>query len=77
MVKIKLFGTLRLKTGFKGMEADISSVREAWNLLSEKTDLPAKEFKKCIISVNGKQCRPSVKLQEGDELAFFSPSGGG
>ena len=77
MVKIKLFGTLRLKTGFKGTEADISSVREAWELLSKETGLPVKEFKKCIISVNGKQSKPSVKLQEGDELAFFSPSGGG
>lgn len=77
MVKIKLFGTLRLKTGFKGMEADITSVREAWQLLSDQTGLPAKEFRKCIISVNGQQSKASAKLQEGDELALFSPSGGG
>ena len=77
MVKIKLFGTLRLKTGFKGTEADITSVREAWQLLSDMTGLPVKEFKKCIISVNGSQCKAGIKLQEGDELAFFSPSGGG
>ncbi len=77
MIKIKLFGTLRLKTGFKGMEADITSVKEAWLLLSDRTGLPAKEFKKCIISLNGQQCKASVQLQEGDELAFFSPSGGG
>ena len=77
MVKIKLFGTLRLKTGFKGMEADITSVREAWQLLSDQTGMPVKEFKKCIISVNGQQSKSSVRLQEGDELSFFSPSGGG
>ena len=77
MIKIKLFGTLRLKTGFKGTEADITSVREAWQLLSDATGLPAKEFKKCIVSVNGKPSKVSAKLQEGDELSFFSPSGGG
>jgi len=77
MVKIKLFGTLRLKTGFKSTEAEISNIKEAWQLLSDKTGVPAKEFKKCIISLNGQRCKVSVRLQEGDELAFFSPSGGG
>lgn len=77
MVTIKLFGTLRLKTGFKGTEADISSVKEAWQILSDETGLPAKEFKKCIAAVNGVQMKASTPLQEGDEVAFFSPSGGG
>ena len=48
MVTIKLFGTLRLKTGFKGMEADITSVKEAWQLLSDKTGLPVREFKNAL-----------------------------
>ena len=77
MVKIKLFGTLRLKTGFKGTEADITSVKEAWAILAEATDLPAREFKKCIVAVNGKPCKNSVKLKDGDEITLFSPSGGG
>ena len=77
MVNIKLFGTLRLKTGFKGTEADITSVKEAWQILGDATGLHAKEFKKCIISVNGKPCKANVKLEDGDELAFLSPSGGG
>ena len=77
MINIKLFGTLRLKTGFKGIAADIASVKEAWQLLSDETGLPAKEFKKCIISINGQQAKASTPLQDGDELAFCSPSGGG
>ena len=77
MVTIKLFVTLRLQTGFKGMEADITSVKEAWQLLSDKTGLPVREFKKCIIAVNGAQAKAGTPLQEGDEVAFFSPSGGG
>lgn len=77
MVKIKLFGTLRLKTGFREMEADITGIREAWPLLSDATGIPAKEFKKCITAVNGKPCKTSAKLNDGDELSLFSPSGGG
>ena len=77
MVKIKLFGTLRLKTGFKEMEADISGIRQAWDLLAQETGIPAKEFRKCILALNGTPCKASVKLSDGDELTLFSPSGGG
>ncbi len=77
MITIKLFGTLRLKTGFKSIDADITSVRQAWQVLSDETGLPAKEFKKCIVAINGAQSKASAPLQEGDEVAFFSPSGGG
>ena len=77
MVKIKLFGTLRLKTGFNEMEADISSIREAWVLLAQETDIPAREFRKCIIALNGVPCKASAKLSDGDEITLFSPSGGG
>jgi molybdopterin converting factor small subunit len=77
MVKIKLFGTLRLKTGFKETEADITSIKEAWSVLSEITDIPAREFKKCIVALNGKPCKASAKLSDGDEITLFSPSGGG
>ncbi|MDO4745563.1 MAG: MoaD/ThiS family protein [Bacillota bacterium] len=77
MVSIKLFGTLRLKTGCKGLEADVSTVAEACELLAGETGMSAKDFRKCIIVINGTQSKPNAALQEGDELAFFSPSGGG
>lgn len=77
MITIKLFGTLRLKTGCKGLEADVSDIKGACGLLAEETGLAAKEFRKCVIAVNGKPSKLSTPLQDGDELAFFSPSGGG
>ena len=77
MVKIKLFGTLRLKTGFREIEADITNVRQAQEILSQQTGTPAKEFKKCVIALNGTPCKASTKLQDGDELTFLSPAGGG
>ena len=65
MVRIKLFGVLRLKTGFKETEANVSSVREACEIVSRAT------------GVNGKQSKLSAALQDGDELVLMSPSGGG
>ncbi len=77
MVTIKLFGTLRLKTGFRQIEADITTVRQAQVILSEQTGIPAKEFKKCVIALNGSPCKASARLSDGDELTFLSPAGGG
>ncbi len=77
MVTIKLFGTLRLKTGCKAIEADVSTIKEGLEALSEATGLSYKELKQCITVVNGTQAKLSAPLQDGDELALFSPSGGG
>ena len=77
MITIKLFGTLRLKTGCKALTAEVSDVKAACELLAKETGLSAKEFRKCVIVVNGKPCKNSAPLQEGDEVSFFSPSGGG
>lgn len=77
MVTIKLFGTLRLKTGCKILEADVSTVKEGLEKVAEATGLSYKELKQCITVVNGTQTKLSASLQAGDELALFSPSGGG
>lgn len=77
MVTIKLFGTLRLKTGCSCIEADVSTVKEGCEAISDATGLPFKEIKRCITVVNGTQTKLSAPLQDGDELALFSPSGGG
>ena len=37
MVRIKLFGVLRLKTGFKDTEANVSSVIEACEIVFRAT----------------------------------------
>lgn len=77
MVTIKLFGSLRLKTGFKEMQAYASSVSEACALLARATGHDKKEFKNCLFVINGKQGKYSSVLAEGDELVLMSPSGGG
>ena len=53
MVRIKLFGVLRLKTGFKETEANVSSVREACEIVSRATGWDGKDLNRCIFMVNG------------------------
>lgn len=78
MVKIKMFGSLRLKTGFKGMEADVKSIPEACDLVAKETGWDVKELRGCIFCVNGKMnSKISTKIKDGDELIFMAPSGGG
>lgn len=80
MIKIKLFGTLRLKTGCKSLEAEFSdalTVKDACQCLADETGISAKEVRKSIIAVNGKPAKHTAALQDGDEVSFFSPAGGG
>lgn len=77
MVKIKLFGSLRLKTGLKELDADIHKVKEAFPLLAEATGLKEKEFKQCVMLINGKQVKANALLVDGDELELLTPAGGG
>jgi len=77
MVKIKMFGSLRLKTGFKGCEAEVSSIKEACGYIAEITGKDVKEFHNCNYLVNGKMVKPNAKLKDGDELVLMAASGGG
>ena len=77
MVKIKLFGSLRLKTGLKELDADISRVKDAFLLLAKATGLKEKDFKQCVMLINGKQVKASTLLLDGDELELLTPAGGG
>ena len=80
MIKIKLFGSLRLKTGCKGLEpqsSDIITIKDACVLLAESTGMAISEYKNCVIMLNGKQAKISSKVSDGDELVFLAPSGGG
>ena len=80
MIKIKLFGSLRLKTGCKGLEADskdVRTIKEACVLMADTTEMTTAEYKNCVIMLNGKQAKISSKLSDGDELVFLAPSGGG
>ena len=77
MVTIKLFGSLRLKTGCKGLEADVADVKAACQLLADTTGYNIKDFKRCVVMINGKQAKHSSRLSDGDELVLMAAAGGG
>jgi len=77
MVTIKLFGSMRLKTGCKGLEADVADVKAACQLLADTTGHSIKDFRNCVVMINGKQAKHSAKLKDGDELVLMAAAGGG
>ena len=77
MITIRLFGSLRLKTGLKEMSVYASDVAEVCRLLARATGCNIKEFKKCIFFINGKEAGKKASLSEGDELVVLAPPQGG
>ena len=84
MVSVKLFGLFRLDTGLKELQAEAGSVKELYPILlaeakrnNPMTKVTAKDIDGCIVIVNGKQCKKSAKLRDGDEVFLMSPVCGG
>lgn len=84
MVNVKLFGLFRLDTGLKELQADVKTVKELYPiLLSEAkrvnpgTKITAADIDGCIVVINGKQCKKSSRLNDGDEVYLMSPVCGG
>ena len=84
MVKVKMFGTFRLDTGLKELDAEASSVKELYPILLEEakkvnptTMITAADIDGCIVVINGKQCKKNSKLKDGDTVFLMSPVCGG
>ena len=84
MVKVKLFGLLRLDTGLKELELEANSVKELYPLILEAahsarsgTAVTLKDMDGCIVMINGLQGKKSSKLAPGDEVMLMSPVCGG
>lgn len=84
MVKVKLFGLLRLDTGLKELQLEADSVKELYPLLLDAarrakpaTKVTAADIDGCIVMINGRQGKKSSKLRDGDEVMLMSPVCGG
>ena len=84
MVNVKLFGLFRLDTGLKELKAEVDTVKELYPILLEEakkanpaTKVTAEDIDGCIVVINGKQCKKSAKLKDGDEVWLMSPVCGG
>ena len=83
-VNVKLLGMFRLDTGLHELEAEAEYVRDLYPILLKKarevkpgTQIKAADIDGCIILIDGKQCRKSKKLKDGDTVYLMSPVCGG
>ena len=74
MIKVKIFGVIRLKAGVSGFETNVQSLAELKGILPGIT---RKEANDLVVLVNGKKVKKSYRFKDGDEVVFLSPAGGG
>ena len=84
MVRVKLFGLLRLDSGISELELEADRVRDIYPQLlaelrrrSQECSLGMKELKACIISVNDKRVSDAARLEPGDIVYLLPPVAGG
>lgn len=84
MIKVKIFGLLRMDTGLKELELEGEKVRDLYpQILAHAmrahpgTKVRAKDIDGCIIMINGVQGKKSSTLCDGDTVMLMSPVCGG
>ena len=84
MITVKLFGTLRIDSGVKEVQAEAARVKELYApvldaIRSRQPDtcITLKTLKGCRIAVNGNAAAPNTALQPGDTVYFFPAVAGG
>ena len=80
MITVKIFGTFRLDSGLKQMQADVKTAKELYPLIMDEvkridpnTKLTIKDVKGCILSRGGKQ----IRLDDGDVICLVPAVAGG
>ena len=84
MITVKLFGTLRIDSGVKEVQAEAARVKELYAPVLDAirakqpdTCITLKTLKGCRIAVNGNAAAPATALQPGDTVYFFPAAAGG
>ena len=74
VIKVSLYGVIRLQAGVGHFESDASTLEE---LKSRIPNVSLKEANDLIVLVNGTTVKKKYKFKDGDEVVFMSPAGGG
>lgn len=74
MIRVSIYGVVRLKTGVSHFETNVKTMQELKGMLPGIT---RKEANDLVVLVNGKSVKKNYKFQENDEVTFLSPAGGG
>ncbi|MBQ8263216.1 MAG: MoaD/ThiS family protein [Oscillospiraceae bacterium] len=84
MIKVKIFGLLRMDTGLKELELEGERVKDLYpqilaqaKLAKPGTRVKAKDIDGCIIMINGVQGKKTSTLCDGDTVMLMSPVCGG
>lgn len=81
MVTLKIFGTMRLKTGVGEMTLKPGPVKSYLPGIIENSKpssrVRARDLHECVVMINGTQRDMNTITKDGDEVVFLSPSGGG
>ena len=76
MITVKLYGLLRIQSGIKEKQLEVSNVTEILEALAE-CGIPRKDLNSCVILVNGNSANKRSKLTDGDTVVLMSPVAGG
>lgn len=82
MVRVKLFGLLRIDSGIKELSVKADIVKDIFHVLIEAASrngktITVKDINSCAVMVNGQQATKNTKLKDGDEVVFMSMVAGG
>ena len=82
MVRVKLFGLLRIDSGIKELSVEADAVKEIFPILMETAfrngkTIAIKNINSCAVMVNGHQATKNTKLKDRDEVVFMSMVAGG
>ena len=76
MIRVKLYGLLRIESGIKERQMEAATVKEVLEEL-ERCGIPRKKLDATVILVNGKNANKRSKLTDGDTVVLMSPVAGG
>lgn len=74
MIKVKIFGVVRLKAGVSGFDTNVKTLHD---LLGIIPGISRKEAKDLVVLVNGQSVKRNYHFQDGDEVSLLAPAGGG
>ena len=76
MIRVKLYGLLRIDSGIKERQLEATAVKEVLEEL-ERYGIPRKKLDATVILVSGKNANKRSKLTDGDTVTLMSPVAGG
>lgn len=74
MIKVKIFGVVRLKAGVSGFDTNVKTLHD---LLGIIPGISRKEAKDLVVLVNGQSVKRNYHFQDGDVVSLLAPAGGG